>query len=55
MYFTHIAFINSFAMINVSFPMHMALHVLVGTLVMTYVSFETCLALVMIYIFLLEQ
>ncbi len=47
----HIVFVNSSAMINVFFKIHLAFHVLVGTLVMAYVSFETCLALVMTYFF----
>jgi hypothetical protein len=37
-------------MINVPFGMHLALHVLVETLAMAYISFKTCFAIAMVYI-----
>jgi hypothetical protein len=37
-------------MINIPFEMHIALHVRMGTLIMVYVSFETCMGLAMTYI-----
>jgi hypothetical protein len=39
-------------MINVPFEMHLTFHVLVETLAMAYISFEMCLTLAMVYIFI---
>jgi hypothetical protein len=52
MHLAHIVSINSLAIINFPFGMHLALHVPIETLVMAYVSFQACLALVIAYIFI---
>ncbi len=60
----HIVYVNSLAIINIPFKIHLAFHVHVGTLVMGYIYFvpnhgyglhfyfETCLTLIMAYIFI---
>jgi hypothetical protein len=52
MHIAHIVSINSLAIINYLFGKHLALHVPIETLVMAYVSLQTCLALVVAYIFI---
>jgi hypothetical protein len=50
MHVIHIVSVNSLIMTNVLFGTHLALHSPIGTLTMAYISFETCLALAMVYI-----
>jgi len=52
MHVIHIVSVNSLAMTNILFGTHLALHSPIGTLIMAYISFETCLALAMVYIFI---
>jgi len=50
MHLAHIIFINSLDTINVPFETYLVLHVHIGTLVMVYIYFEMCIALIMAYI-----
>jgi hypothetical protein len=50
MHLTHIVFVESSIMINVLLRMHLASHVLIGTLAMVYICFKTRLALTLAYI-----
>jgi hypothetical protein len=52
MHLAHIVSINSLAIINFPFETHLVFHLPIGTLVMAYVSFQTCLALAIVYIFI---
>ncbi len=45
-------FVHSLAMTNVLFTINLALHFPIGTLIMAYISFKTCLVLTMVYIFI---
>jgi hypothetical protein len=51
----YIIYVNSLAIINIPFRIHLAFHVHVGTLAMGYIYFEMHLTMFMVYIFILKH